>query len=77
MSGEPPAPGGRLHESDEYTVVQTPRFERSFRKLRAEFQRRIAEQILTLEVQPRTEKPLQGQLKGLFSLRVGDYKSRI
>jgi mRNA interferase RelE/StbE len=57
-----------------YIIVHTPRFERSFRKLRPEFQRRISEQILILEVQPRTGKPLHGHLKGLFSLRVGEYR---
>ena len=29
-----------------YSVVQTPKFERNFRKLRSELQRRISEQIL-------------------------------
>ncbi len=57
-----------------YSVVQTPKFERNFRKLRSELQRRISEQILTLEDQPLSGKPLHGQLKGLFSLRVGEYR---
>jgi mRNA interferase RelE/StbE len=57
-----------------YSVVQTPKFERNFRKLRSELQRRISDQILTLEDQPLSGKPLHGQLKGLFSLRVGEYR---
>ena len=57
-----------------YSVVQTPKFERNFRKLRSELQRRISEQILSLEDQPLNGKPLHGQLKGLFSLRVGEYR---
>ncbi len=55
-----------------YSIVQTPKFERNFRKLRSELQRRISEQILALEDQPLSGKPLHGQLKGLFSFRVGE-----
>ena len=55
-------------------VVQTPKFEKNFRKLKPEIQRRISEQILILEVQPHSGKSLHGQLKGLFSLRVAEYR---
>ena len=57
-----------------YTVVQTPKFERAFRKLDSDLQRRISSQLLDLESQPETGKRLHGRLKGLFSLRVGDYR---
>jgi len=57
-----------------YTVVQTPKFERAFRKLDSELRRRISSQLLDLEVHPETGKSLHGRLKGLFSLRVGDYR---
>ena len=57
-----------------YTVVQTPKFERAFRKLDSELQRRISSQLLDLEVQPEKGKRLHGRLKGLFSLRIGDYR---
>jgi len=57
-----------------YTVVQTPKFERAFRKLDSELQRRISSHILELAVQPQIGKPLRGRLKGLFSLRIGEYR---
>jgi len=57
-----------------YRIVHTPRFERKFRKLTSESQRRVAEKILLLETDPSAGKPLHGELKGLFSLRVGRYR---
>ena len=57
-----------------YTVVQTPKFERAFRKLNSELQQRISSRLLDLEVQPETGKRLHGGLRGLFSLRIGDYR---
>jgi len=56
-----------------YQVVHTPRFERDFRKLSSELQRRIAEEVLVLETDPAVGKPLHGELKGLSSLGVGRY----
>ena len=35
-----------------YKIVQTPRFERNFRKLSPESRRRVAEKILLLETDP-------------------------
>jgi mRNA interferase RelE/StbE len=57
-----------------YRIVQTPRFERNFRKLSSESRRRVAEKILLLEIDPAVGKPLHGDLKGLSSLRVGRYR---
>ena len=57
-----------------YLIVQTPKFERRFRKLSLDLQQRISSQILELEIQPQAGKPLHGRLKGLFSLRVGEYR---
>ncbi len=57
-----------------YVIVQTPKFERNFRKLDPELQERISEQILLLEFQPHLGKFLHGRLKGLFSLRIGEYR---
>jgi mRNA-degrading endonuclease RelE of RelBE toxin-antitoxin system len=57
-----------------YIVVQTPKFERAFRKLDSELQRRISTQLLDLEDRPETGKRLHGRLKGLFSLRTGHYR---
>ena len=57
-----------------YVIVHTPRFERNFRKLRPESQARISEHILLLEVHPHVGKSLHGRLKGLYSLRIGDYR---
>ncbi len=57
-----------------HRIVHTPRFERNFRKLTSESQRRVAEKILLLETDPTAGKPLHGELKGLSSLRVGPYR---
>jgi len=57
-----------------YQIVHTPRFERNFKKLSFELQRRIAENVLLLEADPGVGKSLHGELKGLFSLRVGRYR---
>ena len=57
-----------------YQVVHTPRFERDFKKLSSESQGRIAEEVMLLETDPAVGKPLHGELKGLFSLRVGRYR---
>jgi mRNA interferase RelE/StbE len=57
-----------------YRIVHTPRFERHFRKLSSESQRRVAEKALLLEIDPAAGKPLHGDLKGLFSLRVGRHR---
>jgi mRNA interferase RelE/StbE len=54
-----------------YKIVHTPRFERDFKKLSFESQRRIAEKILLLETDPFVGKALHGELKGLSSLRIG------
>lgn len=39
-----------------YKIVQTPRFERNFRKLSSESRRRVAEKILLLETDPAAGK---------------------
>ena len=57
-----------------YRIVHTPGFERNFRKLSSESQRRVAEKIVLLETDPAAGKPLHGELKGLSSLRVGRYR---
>jgi len=58
-----------------YRLVHTPKFERDFRKLSSESQRRVAEEVLLLETDPAVGKPLHGELKGLLSLRVGRYRA--
>jgi mRNA interferase RelE/StbE len=57
-----------------YRIVHTPRFERNFKKLSSESQRRIAEKILLLETDLFVGRPLHGELRGLSSLRVGRYR---
>ena len=57
-----------------HQIVHTPKFERNFKKLGSESQRRIAEEVLLLEADPAVGKPLHGELKSLFSLRVGRYR---
>ena len=57
-----------------HQIVHTRKFERKFKKLGSESQRRIAEEVLLLETVPAVGKPLHGELKSLFSLRVGRYR---
>ena len=57
-----------------HQIVHTQKFERNFKKLSSESQRRIAEEVLLLETDPAVGKPLHGELKGLFSLRIGRYR---
>ncbi len=57
-----------------YRVELTPRFDKEFSKLTKEIKARIAEKIDKLKENPHVYKKLHGKLKGLFSMRVGDYR---
>ncbi|MEM1986543.1 MAG: hypothetical protein QXQ24_07395 [Nitrososphaeria archaeon] len=58
----------------EYDIEVTKHFERLFRKLSPEIMKRIRENILELKFNPYTRTLLTGQLSGLRSIRVGDYR---
>ena len=55
-------------------VNATPRFVKSLDKLDAVVKRRILGKASELADDPYAGKMLRGELSGLFSLRVGDYR---
>jgi mRNA interferase RelE/StbE len=55
-------------------VKATPRFIKSLDKLDATIRRRILGKAGKLADDPYEGKTLKGELSGLFSLRVGDYR---
>lgn len=57
-----------------YRVVATRTFRKDFDAYPADLQERIRRKVRTLETDPRRHKRLRGELKGLWSLRVGDYR---
>ena len=59
---------------ERYRIIATSRFERSFRKLDKETKIRIDERLRVLETDPYAGKQLHGELRGKYSLRIGDYR---
>jgi addiction module RelE/StbE family toxin len=57
-----------------YKIEVTKHFEKDFRKLSPEVMRRIRDKILELKVNPHIHKLLTGQLYGLRSMRVREYR---
>lgn len=57
-----------------YEIVSTSKFEKLFKRLPKDVQKRIAEKILILAEDAYQGKRLHGRLKGKFSLFVGDYR---
>lgn len=57
-----------------FTLKSSARFERDFTKLDSETQRRIDEFVTELRERPYLGKPLHGELRGKFSLRIGNYR---
>ncbi|MEM2550466.1 MAG: type II toxin-antitoxin system RelE/ParE family toxin [Nitrososphaerota archaeon] len=57
-----------------YEIEVTRHFERLFRKFNPETARKIRDKILELRINPYANKPLTGQLSGLRSMRIGDYR---
>ena len=58
-----------------YSVVFTPTAQKQFAKAGdSRLRERIARAIEHLAAAPAVGKPLQAELKGLFSYRVGDYR---
>ena len=57
-----------------YRVLVTNRFERDFRKLSRNTQRRIAEILTLVARNPFAFEVLSGGFRGLRKIRVGDYR---
>lgn len=57
-----------------FEVRFTPRFSKGIRALDKEVQIRILSQVNILKINPYAGKPLRGVWKGIYSLRVGDYR---
>ena len=55
-------------------LITTRRFERDFRRLPKEMKRRVDEALRLLAHNPYMGLPLRGKLRGLRSLRVGDWR---
>lgn len=55
-------------------VKATPRFVKSFDKLDVVIKRRVVDKANELASDPYEGKALRGELKGLFSRRVGNYR---
>jgi len=63
-----------LKQKANYEVVVTPRFDREFLRLAKSARLRISSKIDGLAMGPHSNKALHGDMAGLFSLRVGDYR---
>lgn len=59
---------------EKFEVEYTPLFLKRIENLDREAKVRILREIKTLESNPYAGKPLRGELKGIFSLRIGDYR---
>jgi len=63
-----------VDEKEEYEIKYTNKFERRFRELDSVVRRRIFDKIKLLRENPFIGKALLGDLRGIYSLRVGDYR---
>ena len=63
-----------MDEKEEYEIKYTNKFERRFRELDSVVRRRIFDKIKLLRENPFIGKALLGDLRGIYSLRVGDYR---
>ena len=57
-----------------FRIEFTPRFRRRLKALDRAVQIQILRQIKGLEKSPYVGKPLRGVWKGIYSLRIGDYR---
>ncbi|HEY4675192.1 MAG TPA: type II toxin-antitoxin system RelE/ParE family toxin [Candidatus Bathyarchaeia archaeon] len=57
-----------------FEIKFTPRFLKDIKALDREVQIRILREINCLKIDPYVGKPLRGEWKGVYSLRVGDYR---
>ncbi len=60
--------------NQKYELRTTSRFDKAFRRLNRDVQIRVGKEILALESDPLIGKTLHGELKGLRSLRIGNYR---
>jgi len=58
-----------------YRIELTPRFDKELMKLPKSARTRVAETIEELKSSPYSFKKLHGELEGLYSMRVGDYRA--
>ena len=58
-----------------YRIKLTPRFDKELMKLPKSARARVAEKIEELKASPYLFKKLHGELEGLYSMRVGDYRA--
>jgi len=63
-----------LERKAKYRLELTPRFDKELHKLPTHIIRRIAGNVEDLKVRPYSFKRLHGELEGLYSMRVGDYR---
>jgi mRNA interferase RelE/StbE len=57
-----------------FEIRFTPRFLKNIKALDKEVQVRILREISILKTDPFIGKPLRGEWKGIYSLRIGDYR---
>jgi len=57
-----------------FEIRFTPRFLKNIKTLDKEVQVRILREINILKTNPYVGKPLRGEWKGIYSLRIGDYR---
>jgi len=57
-----------------FEIRFTPRFLKNIKVLDREIQVRILREINILKTNPYVGKPLRGEWKGIYSLRIGDYR---
>jgi len=62
------------HGSGEFEIEFASPFNKRIRKLNKETQVRILREVNVLRTNPYAGKPLRGEWKGVFSLRIGDYR---
>lgn len=57
-----------------FELEVTPRFSKLLRALSRDAQLRVLCEVRLLEVDPHLGKPLRGDFKGVYSMRIGDYR---
>ena len=57
-----------------YRIQVAKRFEKDFKALDKKLKKRVIEKVESLKTSPYSFKALHGNLKGYYSIRVGDYR---
>ncbi len=57
-----------------YSLTASKEFQKNLERLEKQVNKRIVRSIEDLPQNPFLGKPLRGELKGLYSLRVGEYR---